>query len=431
MAKRKVPNKWKGPVRVVRYELDPNNKEISTLKAHARMARYAWNWGLGNHKQWLDIPKDERGPYPSNKILMAMWTEWVNSDRGKQRFQELGIAGTARSAVEGGIFDLQKSLKAYYNNKKKKKKDQRKVGFPKWRKFIPSQESFHAYGTVLRAMLRTVTLPTVGTVRTKETTHIERADILGVTVKRETDRWFISFRLKDRTCRPGKRHEPTIAIHLGLRHFATIRRIDGATPSIDSESVKEDIEYHKETYRILHPRPFERILKKLRRVDRTVSRRRLGRPMKPNRKPVRPVSNNYKKSREWSAKINFKVRKIRKDFLHRVTTYLAKTYKTIIIEDWRIDKMLEQKKYSRAIADRGWRIFWSMLEYKCPKFGSDLLVLDTGFPSSKKCSSCGNVKEDFPLNQKIYNCEICNNRIEREDNAVRNLLQDGLAISVD
>jgi len=417
-------------VKVLKYELDPNNAQITEMKRHARMARYAWNWALGRIKDWLNLPKDNRERMPKSISLQKEWTVWINSDRGKERLIEVGILGTARGTVEGAFRDLDKAISAFFSNRKKPKGQRRKVGFPKWRKAIPSEESFHLYGRTIRAVDRSVTLPTLKTIRTKETTHVARGDIIGVTVKRDVDRWYISFRCKDKSAKPGMRNGPAIAVHLGLKFPFTIMRSDGETPEMDSDKFDGSVSVHGNTYRIDHPSPLDHALKKLIRVDREVARRRLGRPMRPDRKPVKPVSNNYKKSRTRRALIHRRVRFVRADFLNKLSTYLAKNFRTIIIEDWRIDRLLEQKKYSRAIADKGWGIFWKMLEYKCPKFGSDLLVLNTGFPSSKKCSSCGYVKEEFPLSKRIFVCDECGMSEERETNAVKNLMQDGLGVAI-
>jgi len=417
------------PIKVLKYELNPNNAQIAEMKRHARMARYSWNWALGKIDNWNKLPKDTRGRKPGVYSLQKEWTVWISSDRGKERLAEIGILGTSRKVIEGSFRDLNKSISAFFSNLKKPKGKRRKVGYPKPRKVIPSQESFHLYGTTLRAVGRSVTLPVLGTIRTKETTHVGCANISSATVKRDIDRWYVSLRYKDKSANPGIRPGPAIAVHLGLKFPFTIMRSDKETPEMDLNKFDGSVAIHGNTYRIDHPSPLEHSLKKLRRVDRELARRRLGRPMKPDGKPVKPASNNYKKSRVKRSIVHRRVRLIRADFLNKLSTYLAKNFRTIIIEDWRIDNLLKQKKYSRAIADKGWRIFWNMLEYKCPKFGSDLLVMDTGFPSSKKCSSCGYVKKEFPLSARTFVCDECGMRLERETNAATNLMQDGLGIA--
>lgn len=389
-------------IKVYRYELDPNNVQETELKHHCKMARYAYNWGRGIIERWLDIPKEERPkPYPVNhKYLGKRWTPWVNSPEGISRLKALKIFNTSRRAVEGGLIDVATNYNIYFAELKKPPEQQRrrKLKKPKWRKWKPANESFHAYGNNLKVVDQKVYLPIVGWVRTKETTHMTER-ITSVTVKRETDRWFISLRCKSAAASPGVRPEAAVGAHLGLRTFLTL---SNGAPRIDS------------------PRPLYRALGRVRRLNKAVSRRHT-----PGRKPA---SQNYKKARTLLAKAHHRVRRIRREFLHDLTTRLAKTYRVIIIEDWRIDKMLEQKRFSRMIADAGWRIFWNMLAYKCAKFGSDLLVMNTGFPSSKKCSSCGNVKDDFPLWKLTYHCDVCGYEAEREDNAAKNLLQDGLGL---
>ncbi|MFA5075784.1 MAG: zinc ribbon domain-containing protein, partial [Candidatus Babeliales bacterium] len=52
---------------------------------------------------------------------------------------------------------------------------------------------------------------------------------------------------------------------------------------------------------------------------------------------------------------------------------------------------------------------------------------DRFFPSSKKCSCCGNIKKDLKLKDRVYNCEKCGISTDRDINASLNLKQ--LAVS--
>ena len=46
---------------------------------------------------------------------------------------------------------------------------------------------------------------------------------------------------------------------------------------------------------------------------------------------------------------------------------------------------------------------------------------DRFYPSSKRCSRCGNIKEDLRLKDRIYNCNSCGLIIDRDLNAAKNL----------
>ena len=85
--------------------------------------------------------------------------------------------------------------------------------------------------------------------------------------------------------------------------------------------------------------------------------------------------------------------------------------------------MLKNRKLARAIAEIGFSKFRSMLDYKCKIYGCILVVADRFFPSSKLCSSCGNIKEKLALSERIYSCDKCDLEIDRDFNAALNLKQ--------
>ena len=60
-------------------------------------------------------------------------------------------------------------------------------------------------------------------------------------------------------------------------------------------------------------------------------------------------------------------------------------------------------------------------EYKCELYGSELIVVDRWFPSSKTCSRCGQVKESLLLSERVFNYEHCNFSCDRDLNAALNL----------
>ncbi|NEQ77024.1 MAG: transposase [Okeania sp. SIO2C9] len=68
------------------------------------------------------------------------------------------------------------------------------------------------------------------------------------------------------------------------------------------------------------------------------------------------------------------------------------------------------------------------LEYKCQWYGSELVVIDRFFPSSKTCSNCGHV-QDMPLELRTYDCKKCGLSIDRDLNASINL-RDAVGLTV-
>ena len=84
--------------------------------------------------------------------------------------------------------------------------------------------------------------------------------------------------------------------------------------------------------------------------------------------------------------------------------------------------MMKNRKLARAIADVGFYEFRKQLEYKCKWYGSQLVVASRLFPSSKLCSRCGQRKKELSLSERVYDCEQCGLRINRDLNAALNLV---------
>ena len=92
-----------------------------------------------------------------------------------------------------------------------------------------------------------------------------------------------------------------------------------------------------------------------------------------------------------------------------------------MIEDPHIRGMLKNHTLARAISDAGWSEFRRQLIYKCVRYGRTPLVTNGFYPSSKRCSLCGNDQLTRTLAERIYDCDVCGNRMDRELNAARNL----------
>ena len=132
-------------------------------------------------------------------------------------------------------------------------------------------------------------------------------------------------------------------------------------------------------------------------------------------------SNNWKKAQLRIAQLHTKVADIRKDTLHKLTTYLAKNHSQIVIEDLNVSGMMANHKLAKAVADMGFYEFRRQLEYKCKLYDSELIVVDRWFPSSKTCSHCGHVKQSLSLSERTFDCEHCGFSCDRDLNASLNL----------
>lgn len=134
------------------------------------------------------------------------------------------------------------------------------------------------------------------------------------------------------------------------------------------------------------------------------------------------VSLPHKKSTLKLSRLHRRIKNIRKDFLNKTSTEMAKTKSVVIIEDLNVKGMVKNHRLARSISDVSWGEFRRMLEYKTKWYGSRLFIVPRFFPSSKMCSSCNYVMQELPLSIRWWKCPFCGSEHDREENATENLL---------
>jgi len=123
------------------------------------------------------------------------------------------------------------------------------------------------------------------------------------------------------------------------------------------------------------------------------------------------------------ADLHYRIANIRNNIQHEITKSVTDglSPEKITIEDLGVANMLKNRRLSRQISDVGWAEIRRQLEYKSVWYGNTLVVADRFFPSSKKCSGCGNVKKTLGLGERTYVCDICGLTLDRDLNAAINL----------
>jgi len=94
-------------------------------------------------------------------------------------------------------------------------------------------------------------------------------------------------------------------------------------------------------------------------------------------------SKNQRNTYNKISEIHGQIAGFRKYFLHKLTTYLAKTFKVLKIEDLNTKGMMANHKLAGAISDLGIYEFKRQLDYKCKMYGANLMLVYQWFPSSK------------------------------------------------
>ena len=137
-------------------------------------------------------------------------------------------------------------------------------------------------------------------------------------------------------------------------------------------------------------------------------------------------SNGFEKQKLKVAKIHEKIASCRLDTLHKVSTELVKNYDLISVEDLNVKGMIKNHKLSKHIADASWGKFVTLLQYKCDWYWKELVKVNRFYPSSKTCGDCGWINQELKLSDREWTCNSCGVVHNRDWNASKNILKEGL-----
>ena len=351
-------------------KLKLNNVQRTQMSKHAGTARHAWNWGLGLTKQILDNNRDnpkDKIKFPSAIDLHKWLVAMVKPDN--PWYYE-----SSKCAPQFALRHLREAWDRCFKKASKPPKFKKKG----------RNDSFTLDGTIKVVDQFKIQFPKIGILRTYERLP-QGYKLKNVTISRKADSWFISYKIEVAPQNTPKTREK-VGLDLGIKTLAYL------STGIVFESA----------------RAYKRYEKRLSRLQWLNRNKVIG-------------SNNWKKAQIKIAKLHTKIANIRKDTLHKLTTYLAKNHGEIVIESLNVSGMLKNGKLAKAIADMGFYEFRRQLEYKCQLYGSKLIVADRFFPSSKTCSYCGWHNPDLKLSDRWFLCVGCGSFIERDWNASINL----------
>jgi putative transposase len=351
--------------------LAPNNKQGTYFAKAAGTARFAYNWALVEWQRQYDAWKQDNSlPKPSQAALRRQ----LNTIKREQFPWMLEVT---KNAPQMAIMQLGDAFKNFFAGRAK---------YPKFRKkgvrdrFTLTNDQFSIDGCRIR-------IPNLGWVRMRESLRFT-GKILSATVSRVADRWFVSIAVdtQDDPRLPEAENQGVVGVDLGVSALATLST--GET--------------------IIGPKAHTLLLKRLRRLSRSLSRKQKG-------------SSNRNKAKAKLARLHARIANVRSDALHKLTADLTRRFHTIGIEDLNVRGMMANRHLARSIADMGFFEFRRQLNYKASQRGGLVVVADRWFPSSKTCSACGSALNDMPLSLRHWICPDCGSRHDRDLNAARNL----------
>ncbi|MGB9796932.1 RNA-guided endonuclease TnpB family protein, partial [Fervidobacterium gondwanense] len=127
------------------------------------------------------------------------------------------------------------------------------------------------------------------------------------------------------------------------------------------------------------------------------------------------------------ARMHERVTNIRKDFLEKLSSQVVSENQAIICEDLRVKNLVRNSHLTKSIHDVSWSKFVEMVRNKAERYGRVFLQVSPSFPSSQICSKCGHKNEGVKeLSVRTWKCPKCGMEHDRDENAAKNILRQGL-----
>jgi putative transposase len=354
----------------IKRALKLNNKEATLMAKHAGFRRVVFNFGLSLRTQMYS-----EGKFTDSKVINEVKKVLTNYVKKKPEFDWMNQLSSR--VYQNALIDLKDAFSRYRSGSS---------GHPKFAS-RRSGQSFtvdSSNGKVLLAAGSKIKIPTLGTFRLYE--PLECSFISQTfTISKEGNRWFVSFCV-DAERLPVQHFEGSVGIDVGIKSFATL----STQQTFDA------------------PKPLKQAKTKLATLQRQASKQVKG-------------SRNQRKTYSKISQLHARIARIRLDFLHKLTTPTAKTFRVIKIENLNVQGMMANHKLAGAISDLGFYEFKRQLDYKCQMYGANLVLVDQWFPSTKTCSNCG-TKKDMPLSVRTFDCPACGISLDRDGNASVNIL---------
>jgi putative transposase len=165
-----------------------------------------------------------------------------------------------------------------------------------------------------------------------------------------------------------------------------------------------------------NPRYYAQDEKRLAKAQRRYAKKKKG-------------SKNREKARRKVARVHARIADRRRDYQHKLSTRIINENQVICVESLVVKNMVKNHCLAKAISDVGWGELVRQLEYKSQWYGRTLIKIDRWYPSSKTCHDCKYVVEDLSLDVREWVCPQCGVWHDRDINASRNILAEGLSAS--
>jgi putative transposase len=356
--------------KVHRFRMRPTKAQEAALYRMAGARRFVYNWALERRKRYYA----QYGKGISQKQLSSELTNL----KGKP--DTLWLTEADSQMLQQALRDVEGAFEAFFDKRSR---------FPRFRSKKAGHYTFRIPQRV-KVEEGEVYVPQVGWVRIRHSREVE-GKTKSATFKRDaTGHWYVALTTEFEmpNVEPPTPERP-VGVDLGLKDLFVLS---------DGE-------------RVPAPRFARKADRKLKKAQKNLSRKK-------------PGSRRREKARHRVARVHRKVSNQRSDFLHKLTTDLARKYDCICVEDLST-KGLAKTKLSRSVLDAAFGEFVRQVEYKARWNFKRSVKVGRFFPSTKLCSECGALNPNLRLSDRTWLCG-CGTQHDRDLNASRNILAEGM-----
>ena len=348
-----------------RLKLKPTKEQVSIFNQWIGGCRFVYNVGM----EIKQTTYQKSGKGISKFELMKQLTD--------AKKEILWLNDIHSQVLQNSLDRLEISYKNFFDKRTK---------YPKFAKKDKYNSFSYKQGVKLHPNTYSITLPKIGTIKFfKDKMPIGL--IKTTTIKKEVDGWYVCLSVAEEHIPQYQDATNAIGIDLGISQFI----------------VTSDGEY------IANPKTLNKYEHKLKTIQKSVSRKKKG-------------SNNRKKE---VFKLHLKVKRIRHDFQHKISSKLINENQIVYLENLKISNMLKNHKLAKSISDCSWGNFGILMEYKA-KWNNKQVVFVAPNNTSKDCGNCGYRMDKMPLNIREWICPECKTKHNRDENAAINVKQKGV-----
>lgn len=388
----------------IKIRIYPNGHQKELIAKTFGCCRLIYNKGLAMRKETYESTKESIGYKETNAMLTSL-----KKDAEFEFLKEVDSM-----ALQQSLRDLDKAYQNFFRTKR---------GFPK---FKSKHNPHNAYRTqnvnnciCIGSSNKHIKVPKLGYVKAKVSYDLSDVKINNATIEQmPSGKYFVVLNVE----LPDIKKDNAggiIGIDLGIKDFY-----------VSSDDVKCD-----------NPKYLVKSAKQLAREQRKLSKKIethiVGYKMVKGYKcPIYDNSisecKNIQKQRIKVVKIQEHIANQRNDFLQKQSTKLVSENQVIGLEDLAVKNMVRNHKLAKSIYAVSWSKFVTMLEYKAPLFGAEIIKVPRFYASSQLCSCCG-YKNPMVKNLSIrqWTCPNCEVVHDRDINAATNILNKALEIKYD